>query len=142
MFSQTVRRFTVQNWLKRRHSMVHFKKGFTLIEMLIVVVVVGIIASIAIQQFANSKDKTYVSQMKSDLRNLATYEEQYAADNGGAYFSGTATMSTPLHGFHPSESVTIVVTTLPGPPPSWTASASHAQTTRTCNMVSGWISCS
>jgi len=26
--------------------------------------------------------------MKSDLRNLATYEEQYAADNNGAYFSG------------------------------------------------------
>src|SRR5256714_4069692 len=67
------------------------KKGFTLIELLIVVVIIGILAAIAIPKFANTKDKAYVAAMKSDLRNMATYEEQYAADNGGAYFSGTAT---------------------------------------------------
>src|SRR3954468_20660581 len=60
------------------------KKGFTLIELLIVVVIIGILAAIAIPKFANTKDKAYVAQMKSDLRNLATYEEQYAADNGGS----------------------------------------------------------
>jgi prepilin-type N-terminal cleavage/methylation domain-containing protein len=57
------------------------KKGFTLIELLIVVVIIGILAAIAIPKFANTKDKAYVAAMKSDLRNLATYEEQYAADN-------------------------------------------------------------
>src|SRR5438477_13023557 len=72
------------------------KKGFTLIELLIVVVIIGILAAIAIPKFANTKDKAYVAAMKSDLRNMATYEEQYAADNGGAYFSGTATYATPL----------------------------------------------
>jgi len=64
------------------------KKGFTLIELLIVVVIIGILAAIAIPKFANTKDKAYVAAMKSDLRNLATYEEQYAADNNGAYFAG------------------------------------------------------
>ena len=62
------------------------KKGFTLIELLIVVVIIGILAAIAIPKFANTKDKAYVAAMKSDLRNLATYEEQYAADNNGLYF--------------------------------------------------------
>jgi type IV pilus assembly protein PilA len=52
------------------------KKGFTLIELLIVVVIIGILAAIAIPKFANTKDKAYVAAMKSDLRNLATYEEQ------------------------------------------------------------------
>jgi len=71
------------------------KKGFTLIELLIVVVIIGILAAIAIPKFANTKDKAYVAAMKSDLRNLATYEEQYAADQNGAYFAGTATMASP-----------------------------------------------
>src|ERR1700686_384192 len=74
------------------------KKGFTLIELLIVVVIIGILAAIAIPKFANTKDKAYVAAMKSDLRNLATYEEQYAADQNGAYFAGTAPMATPMQG--------------------------------------------
>jgi prepilin-type N-terminal cleavage/methylation domain-containing protein len=121
--------------------MLHFKKGFTLIELLIVLIVIGILASIAIPRFAGSKDKTYIAQMKSDLRNLATYEEQHAADNGGSYFSGTATMASPLNGFHPSQYVRIIVHTVPGPPPWWTARASHSLASETCDMINGLISC-
>src|SRR5437660_1239038 len=91
------------------------KKGFTLIELLIVVVIIGILAAIAIPKFANTKDKAYVAAMKSDLRNMATYEEQYAADNGGAYFGGVATSAAPLQGFSPSQNVTVTVTNLAGP---------------------------
>src|SRR4030081_1782912 len=97
------------------------KKGFTLIELLIVVVIIGILAAIAIPKFANTKDKAYVAAMKSDLRNLATYEEQYAADNNGAYFSGTVSGRF----FTPSKDVTVAATGVVGPPPSWTATARH-----------------
>ncbi len=117
------------------------KKGFTLIELLIVVVIIGILASIAIPKFANTKDKAYVAAMKSDLRNLATYEEQYAADNNGVYFGGTASNSSPLQGFTPSENVTIVATAAAGPPKSWTATASHAQSAKTCSNAGGVIVC-
>ena len=117
------------------------KKGFTLIELLIVVVIIGILAAIAIPKFANTKDKAYVAAMKSDLRNMATYEEQYAADNGGAYFSGTATMASPLQGFTPSQNVTVTVTATAGPPPSWDATASHTQSAKTCAMTGGVITC-
>jgi type IV pilus assembly protein PilA len=117
------------------------KKGFTLIELLIVVVIIGILAAIAIPRFATTKDKAYVAQMKSDLRNLATYEEQYAADNGGAYFGGTATMASPLQGFTPSQYSTIVVTYIPGPPPDWNATATHSLSAKTCAMTSGVITC-
>src|SRR6201987_1696546 len=86
------------------------RKGFTLIELLIVVVIIGILAAIAIPKFANTKDKAYVAAMKSDLRNLATYAEQYAADNNGAYFAGTATSGSPLQGFTPSQNVTVTAT--------------------------------
>jgi len=117
------------------------KKGFTLIELLIVVVIIGILAAIAIPKFANTKDKAYVAAMKSDLRNLATYEEQYAADQNGAYFAGTATTATPLNGFTPSQNVTITAVIVAGPPQSWTASATHAQSAKTCDNSTGAIVC-
>jgi type IV pilus assembly protein PilA len=116
------------------------KKGFTLIELLIVVVIIGILAAIAIPKFANTKEKAYVAAMKSDLRNLATYEEQYAADNNGAYFSGTATSPASMQGFTPSGNVTITATAAVAPA-SWSGEASHSQTDQTCTMVDGVIAC-
>ncbi|HZE09513.1 MAG TPA: prepilin-type N-terminal cleavage/methylation domain-containing protein [Gemmatimonadaceae bacterium] len=120
------------------------KKGFTLIELLIVVVIIGILAAIAIPKFANTKDKAYVAAMKSDLRNLATYEEQYAADNNGSYFSGTATNAAALNGFTPSQNVTVIATAVTGPPPSWTATASHSLSAKLCDSgvtTAGVITC-
>ncbi len=117
------------------------RQGFTLIELLIVVVIIGILAAIAIPKFANTKDKAYVAAMKSDLRNLATYEEQYAADNNGAYFAGTATSAAPLNGFTPSQNVTITATIVAGPPQAWTATATHSQSAKTCDNSTGAIVC-
>ena len=57
------------------------RQGFTLIELLIVVVIIGILAAIAIPKFSNTKEKAYVAQMKSDLRNLVSAEEAFFADS-------------------------------------------------------------
>ncbi len=56
------------------------RKGFTLIELLIVVVIIGILAAIAIPKFANTKAKSILASMKTDLRNLATAQEGYYFD--------------------------------------------------------------
>ena len=122
--------------------MVRNKKGFTLIELLIAVVIIGILAAIAIPKFANTKEKAYVASMKADLRNLATYEESYAADSSGVYFSGSATGTTALQGFLPSANVTVTATAVAGPPASWQAAASHSLTTKTCaSSAGGQITC-
>ncbi|MGK2961898.1 MAG: type IV pilin protein [Gemmatimonadaceae bacterium] len=118
--------------------MVRNKKGFTLIELLIVVVIIGILAAIAIPKFSNTKEKAYVAAMKSDLRNLATYEESYAADSSGAYFSGDGT----AHGFRASQNVTVTATAVAGPPATWTAEATHSLTNIECNSsADGIITC-
>ena len=119
--------------------MVKNKKGFTLIELLIVVVIIGILAAIAIPKFANTKEKAYVASMKADLRNLATYEESYAADSAGTYFGGTATGATTLQGFQASQNVTVTATPVAGPPASWSATASHSLTTKTCSSSAGGL---
>lgn len=57
------------------------QKGFTLIELLVVVAIIGILAAIAIPQFASYRQRGFDARAKSDLRNVATAEEAYYADN-------------------------------------------------------------
>ncbi|HEV8599054.1 MAG TPA: prepilin-type N-terminal cleavage/methylation domain-containing protein [Gemmatimonadales bacterium] len=56
------------------------RKGFTIIELLIVVVILGLLASIAIPKLAATKDKTKMASVRSDLRNTMTAQEAYFAD--------------------------------------------------------------
>ena len=89
-------------------------KGFTLIELLIVVVIIGILAAIAIPKFSATREKAYVSAMKSDLKNLASQEEIYYADN-----YSYSTVQADL-GFAQSEGVTVVIGAANGT--GWSAS--------------------
>ena len=57
------------------------KKGFTLIELLIVVAIIGILAAIAIPQFASYRIKSYNTAAQSDLKNVKTSLESFYADN-------------------------------------------------------------
>jgi type IV pilus assembly protein PilA len=58
-------------------------KGFTLIELLVVVAIIGILAAIAIPQFAAYRQRGFDAQAQSDLRNVATAEEAYFATYPG-----------------------------------------------------------
>ncbi len=57
------------------------QKGFTLIELLIVVAIIGILAAIAIPQFAAYRERAFNSAAQSDLRNFKTAMEADYSDN-------------------------------------------------------------
>ncbi len=71
----------------------HDSKGFTLIELLIVVVIIGILAAIAIPQFASTKEKAYDASAKSDVRNMMAAQEAHFANNN-AYWGGSLSAAT------------------------------------------------
>jgi type IV pilus assembly protein PilA len=63
-------------------KMLKNKKGFTLIELMIVVAIIGILAAIAIPNFMNYQCKAKQSEAKSNLGAIRTAQEVYYAEQG------------------------------------------------------------
>ncbi len=81
------------------------EQGFTLIELLVVIAIIGILAAIAIPQFAAYRRRAYESDVKANLKNAATAQEAYFVDNN-TYLAASLASGTPP-GFNQSSQVTV-----------------------------------
>ena len=62
--------------------MMRNRKGFTLVELLVVVVIIGVLATIGIQTYSNATDRGNLATAKANLRTTMSALELYRIDNG------------------------------------------------------------
>jgi type IV pilus assembly protein PilA len=82
-------------------------EGFTLIELLVVIIIIGILAAIAIPVYFAQRDRAYDSAAKSDLRNLAQFEETLLA--GTSTYGSFTDLSNDTMTVRPTRLVTLTI---------------------------------
>jgi type IV pilus assembly protein PilA len=85
------------------------KKGFTLIELMIVIAIIGILAAIAIPQFAAYRVRGFNATAQSDLRNMITAQEAYYADKQTYVAAGDVAGSLSAYGYTRSSNTTATI---------------------------------
>ena len=71
--------------VQHRASGAPTEAGFSLVELLVVIVIISILAAISVPIFVRQREKGWRAQVESSLKNGATIMQAWATENGGDY---------------------------------------------------------
>ena len=79
------------------------EEGFTLVELLVVMLIIGLLAAIAIPAFFNQRDKANDASAKESARTAQTAIETYSTDNSGSYVGADGAALRAIEGVLPAD---------------------------------------
>ena len=106
------------------------RRGFTLLELLVVTIIISILATIAVNRFSKSKQRAHVAAMQSQLRTLIPAEELYRSDSA-RYTTEVARLQM----VRESPQVHLSITTADAQ--TWSATAWHDGGVIVCSATGG-----
>jgi prepilin-type N-terminal cleavage/methylation domain-containing protein len=114
--------------MQRTISRMRTRKGFTLVELAVVIVIIGVLAAFGVPKFLNSVEKSKAAEAFNYLSTVQSAQERYIAQNG--YYATTVaaldiTMPAPQYFDTPT---TITATAVTTGTPTWSLTLSRLST--------------